>query len=223
MNVVLVGGGKAAVILLDFFVALDDVKVVGVCDPMQDAPGIVRARSLGIPTTTRSEELVRRPDAGIIIELTGNSRVREDLIRTMRADQEIMSAGCARLMCDMIVSRSAQNAEVATTVSNKFESSIAQLQTAIETMDIAYVDVEKLLREGGLVSLNAKIECARAGDAGNAFAIVVNRMHEMLSSIRGAMEKIANASSEGHRTLASLSEAKDQLAEEFRLSSTQSV
>jgi uncharacterized protein YukE len=95
-----------------------------------------------------------------------------------------------------------------------------RLQFAIENIDVAYANVEKLLRETGIVTLNAKIESARAGQAGDAFAVVVDRMHEMLSSIREAMEKISTASTEGHETLASLRAAKDQLADEFKLSKT---
>jgi hypothetical protein len=40
----------------------------------------------------------------------------------------------------------------------------------------------------------------------------------MLTDIREAMEKIANASTESHDTLAKLKTAKDQLADEFKLS-----
>jgi methyl-accepting chemotaxis protein len=96
-------------------------------------------------------------------------------------------------------------------------NSIAETKR-IRNMDFAYNNIEKLLRETELVALNAKIECARAGQAGDAFAKVVERMHEMLTDIREAMEKIANASAESHDTLAKLKTAKDQLADEFKLS-----
>jgi hypothetical protein len=218
MNIALVGGGKAAVILLEFFHALNDVNVIGVSDPRDNAPGIILARSLGISTTTQTEELIKRSDANIIIELTGNPKVQEDLIKHLCAGQEIMSAACAKLMCNMIEAQSARNATIAETISEKFKISASQFEAAIENIDMAFAEVEKLLREAGLVTLNAKIESARAGAAGNAFAIVVDRMHEMLNSIRGAMEKISNASTEGHGTLTNITAAQDQLADVFRLS-----
>jgi hypothetical protein len=217
MNVVLIGGGKAAVILLNFFAAQKGINVIGISDPKEDAPGVVRARSLGIATTTKTGELIARPDAKIIIELTGNSKVRAALLERLRPDQDIMSANCAKIMCDMIVAQASHDATVATSVSDQFKASIGRLQTANENMNIAYENVEKLLREAGLVTLNAKIESARAGQAGAAFAIVVDRMHEMLNSIKEAMGKISTASSEGRQTLASLESARDQLAEKFRL------
>lgn len=217
MNVALIGGGRAAVILLDFFSALKEAKIVGVSDLNADAPGMLHAQKLGIPTTTRSEELVKRSNAQLIVELTGNSKVQETLAKAVLPGQEIMSSSCAKLMCDMIVAQSGRDAKVAETVSEEFRSSTERLQAAIGNIDLAYKNIETLLREAGLISLNAKIEAARAGDAGAAFGIVVNRLNEMLNDIRDAMEKISNASIEGHETLACLQSAKDRLANEFQL------
>lgn len=217
MNIVLVGGGKAAVTLLDFFVGQKNAKVIGISDIKSDAPGILRARSLGIFTTTKTEDLVERSDVQIIIELTGSSNVRASLLEKLRPDQDIMSANCAKLMCDIIESQTAHDSMVAQAVSEQFKTSTGRLQIAIDNMDEAFRDVEKLLREAGLVTLNAKIESARAGEAGNAFSIVVDRMHEMLRSIKDATEKISRASQEGHETLADLEAAKNRLAEEFQL------
>jgi hypothetical protein len=218
MNVALVGGGRAAVVLLDFFAGQKDIKIVGISDINDSAPGIKHAKNLGIPTTTNSKELVQRPDVKTIIELTGNAKVRSELLAILRPDQDFMSANCAKMTSDIIETQSAHNAMTAKAVSDQFHSSIAGLGIAIGNMDVAYNNIEKLLRETELVALNAKIECARAGQAGDAFAKVVERMHEMLTSIREAMEKISTASTESHDTLDKLKSAKDQLADEFKLS-----
>jgi hypothetical protein len=218
MNIILVGGGKAAVTLLDFFVGQKNAKVIGISDIKSDAPGIVRARSLGIFTTSKTEDMVEKPDAQVIIELTGSSNVRTSLLEKLRPDQDIMSAKCAKLMCDIIEAQTDRDSLVAQAVSEQFKTSTDRLQIAIDNMDEAFRDVEKLLREAGLVTLNAKIESARAGDAGNAFSIVVDRMHEMLKSIQDATVKISKASQEGHETLAELEAAKNRLAEEFHFS-----
>jgi uncharacterized protein YukE len=218
MNIALVGGGRAAVILLDFFAMQKDIHVIGISDINESAPGIQHARKLGIPTTTNTRELAQRPEAQTIIELTGNANVRTELLEILRPNQDFMSANCAKLTSDIIEAQSAHNAMTAKAVSDQFHSSITRLNTAISNMDYAYNNIEKLLRDTELVALNAKIECARAGQAGDAFAKVVERMHEMLTSIREAMEKISNASTEGHDTLMKLKSAKDQLADEFKLS-----
>jgi uncharacterized protein YukE len=223
MNIALVGGGRAAVILLDFFAMQKDIKVIGISDINESAPGIKRAKNLGIPTTTSTKELAQRPDVQTIIELTGNANVRAELLTILRPNQDFMSANCAKLTSDIIEAQSAHNVMTANAVSDQFHSSITKLNTAIGNMDYAYNNIEKLLRETELVALNAKIECARAGQAGAAFAKVVERMHEMLTSIREAMEKITNASTESHDTLEKLKLAKDQLADEFKSSKAMSA
>ncbi|MBN1570836.1 MAG: hypothetical protein JXA73_23550 [Acidobacteria bacterium] len=218
MNIALVGGGRAAVILLDFFAMQKDIKVVGISDINESAPGMKHAKALGIQTTTNTKELAQRHDVQTIIELTGNANVRSELLGILRPNQDFMSANCAKLTSDIIEAQSTHNAMTANTVSEQFHTSITRLNTAIGNMDFAYNNIEKLLRETELVALNAKIECARAGQAGDAFAKVVERMHEMLTSIREAMEKISTASTESHDTLMKLKSAKDQLADEFKLS-----
>ncbi len=223
MNIALVGGGRAAVVLLDFFAVQKDIHVVGISDINESAPGIKRARDLGISTTANSKELTQRHDVQTIIELTGNPKVRTELLGILRPDQDFMSASCAQLTSDIIEAQSAHNAMTAKAVSDQFHASITRLNTAIGNMDFAYTNIEKLLRETELVALNAKIECARAGQAGDAFSKVVERMHEMLTDIREAMEKISTASTESHDTLAKLKSAKDQLADEFKLSKAMSA
>jgi methyl-accepting chemotaxis protein len=195
MNIAMVGGGRAAVILLNFFANKKDIKVIGISDINESAPNVQT-----------------------IIELTGNSKVRAELLESLRPDQDFMSANCAKLTSDILEAQTSHNTTAAKTVSEQFHNSIARLSTAIGNMDLAYSNIEKLLRETELVALNGKIECARAGQAGDAFAKVVERMHEMLNDIREAMDKISTASTESHETLAKLKTAKDQLAEEFKLS-----
>jgi len=223
MNIALVGGGRAAVILLDFFAGQKDIRVIGISDINESAPGMKHAKSLGISTTTNSKELAQRQDVQTIIELTGNAKARVELLEILRPDQDFMSANCAKLTSDIIEAQSSHNALTAKAVSDQFEASITRLNTAIGNMDFAYNNIEKLLRETELVALNAKIECARAGQAGDAFAKVVERMHEMLTDIREAMEKISTASTESHDTLDKLKSAKDQLAVEFKLSKAMST
>ena len=48
MNIAIVGGGHAALTLLDCFADMPDTRVVGVADLRQEAPGMVRARELGL-------------------------------------------------------------------------------------------------------------------------------------------------------------------------------
>ena len=59
MNIIIIGGGKASLTLIDYFLSADDIRVVGIADIKEDAPGILRARELKIETSTRMEDLIQ--------------------------------------------------------------------------------------------------------------------------------------------------------------------
>ncbi|HSR10316.1 MAG TPA: Gfo/Idh/MocA family oxidoreductase, partial [Thermodesulfobacteriota bacterium] len=61
MNVAIIGAGNASLTLLDYFLSNPNVQVAGIADIREDAPGMVRAKELGVPTTYRMESLVQNP------------------------------------------------------------------------------------------------------------------------------------------------------------------
>jgi hypothetical protein len=218
MNVVIVGAGKACLLLLDFFSSLEDVRVVGVADVRADAPGILYAREKGIQTTNNMDLLIDRPEVDLVMELTGSSKVKAAIVEKLRPEQQIITASGAKLVCDMLQSQGQIKAAAAQAISKQFSLSCAHLQSTIDGINSAHAEVEKLLREAGMVSLNARIEAARAGKLGDAFGVVVDRIHEMLGSVSRTLNKIAQASVESQNTLNDLKTAETRLVEEFQRS-----
>jgi hypothetical protein len=218
LNIAFIGAGKACLLLMDFFSSLDDVKIIGVADVRADAPGILYAQKKGIETTTRMELLIQRPEVELVVELTGSSKVKGLILEQLRPDQQIITASGAKLVCDMIESQAKDKEGAARAISQQFNISSTQLQVAIEGINSAHAEVKKLLREAGMVSLNARIEAARAGALGEAFGVVVDRIHEMLGSVSNALNKIAVASVESQNTLNDLKVAESRLVEEFQRS-----
>jgi two-component system NtrC family sensor kinase len=82
-HVAFVGGGRDCVHLLK---CLHEgrlplpIKVLGIADTDDSAPGMVLARELGIQTTTRHVDLFSLEGLDIIIDLTGSSEVAESLM-----------------------------------------------------------------------------------------------------------------------------------------------
>jgi uncharacterized protein YukE len=218
VNIAFVGAGKACLLLMDFFSSLEDVYIVGVADVRADAPGILYAQKKGIQTTDKMDLLIERPEVQLVIELTGSAKVKAAIMNQLRPDQEIITASGAKLVCDMIEAQAKNKAAAAQAISQQFNGSSTQLQVAIEGINSAHIEVEKLLREARMVSLNARIEAARAGKLGDAFGVVVDRIHEMLGSVANALNKIASASNENQITLKNLKNAESRLVEEFRRS-----
>jgi len=218
MNIVLVGGGKAAVTLLNYFSSVQDIRVVGVVDLRQGAPGILLAKQLGIETTSKMEDMLGRPDVDVVIEITGVPKVRQAVIDMLRPDQEVMSAGCAKMMCDMIDAQIHRNTSVAEEISVQFEDLTRRLRTAIQSIDSALQDIDDVLRDIELVTINARIEAARAGEAGRAFSVVVEEMQRLVTNIRNAMNSISHTSEESHKTLENLHNTEDNLWKAFQIS-----
>ena len=75
-NVLIVGGGQGGTSILDAFQGIKTVKVLGICDVNNNAPGMMLARKLGVSTFTNLNDIFNMP-ADIIIEATGNAKVQE--------------------------------------------------------------------------------------------------------------------------------------------------
>ncbi|MFW6297739.1 MAG: ATP-binding protein [Desulfosalsimonas sp.] len=85
MNIAIVGGGYNCLHLLDFIIKngmyMVDPNVVAVADPRTDAPGRRRAEELGIFVTDDYNVLFQRDDIDLIIELTGNMDIYNDILK----------------------------------------------------------------------------------------------------------------------------------------------
>jgi hypothetical protein len=211
MNIALIGGGQASLILLNYFASSDSINVIGIADLRSDAPGIVRAGELGINVTTDMAKLIAHPKVELVVELTGVPKVREMVQEKLRPDQDIMSANAARLMCELIDGMSRRNVSAANEVSEQFEALNQQIVSAVGMIDTSQGKVARILRETHVITTNAIIEAARAGDAGNAFALVARRMQEMLEGIRNALEDIDRASDKSRQTVTELDAAEHNL------------
>ena len=106
LKAAIVGGGKGCVSILDMVKkdALRDfrMRIHGVADIDQGAPGLKYAREIGVPLVTRRhEDLYEIPDLDLIIELTGRSEVVEDIQRTMPKSVHLIDHVGARLFWEL--------------------------------------------------------------------------------------------------------------------------
>ncbi len=105
LRLAIVGGGKAAHEVLQL-IAGDRrhqrrIEILGVADPDMEAPGIILAQSLKIPTFQDYALLLEeKPD--LILELTGNPQVREQVIKKKDPHTQIIDHIKARLFWDLL-------------------------------------------------------------------------------------------------------------------------
>ncbi len=101
----IVGGGKAAYEVLQLITGdrrhTRRIGILGVADPDIEAPGIILAQSLKIPTfQDYAHLLAEKPD--LILELTGNPQVREQVIQQKDPNAQIIDHIKARLFWDLL-------------------------------------------------------------------------------------------------------------------------
>jgi len=106
LKAAIIGGGKACDDLLVLFsqerLNRLNMEIVGVADSATNAPGISRAKDMGIYTTNDFKRLYAIPGLNLLIELTGSNEVREEIIRTKPLDVSSIDHRGARLLWDLV-------------------------------------------------------------------------------------------------------------------------
>jgi len=106
LNVAIVGGGNACYNLLQL---LDEnrlsrlkMKILGISDRNPRAIGLRYAKGLNLFTTTDLRELFTIEGLNLVIELTGSSRVREEVLKAKPSGVSVIDHVAARLLWDLI-------------------------------------------------------------------------------------------------------------------------
>ena len=85
LNIAVVGGGPRCLFLMELIdnqtFQLTNPIIVAVADIKDDAPGLVRAREAEIFVTSDYNDFFKRDDIDLIIELTGNLNVYNDILK----------------------------------------------------------------------------------------------------------------------------------------------
>jgi len=189
-GVLFIGGGQAAVVLLELFVEDKNIDVLGVSDPNQNAPGIIRAVQLGIPVFAEMDSIIKNPRVNTVVEITGHPGVRRKVLDSLRDDQEIMTASGARILVELTMAqkKTCSQIEEIINVSN-------------QKIDTTSKDIFDVLREMKILAINANVEAARLGNLGKSFAIVADRMSELTHDVQKAIDNITTASVQNRQFL----------------------
>ena len=106
LHAAIVGGGKACENLLHLLDAERlsrlKMKILGVFDRSSDAPGFLYAKALNLFVTQRMEELFHLEGLNLLIELTGDAQVQNEIYARRPAGVSLMDHRAARLLWDLI-------------------------------------------------------------------------------------------------------------------------
>jgi two-component system NtrC family sensor kinase len=114
MNIAVVGGGTRCRNLLDLIERHDfpeiSPKVVAVADSKDYAPGLVKARKKGLFVTNDYNDLFDRDDIDLIMELTGNQDIYNDICRKKKNTVRAVNHRIALLLSEISIVYDDQNA-----------------------------------------------------------------------------------------------------------------
>jgi len=82
------------------------------------------------------------------------------------------------------------------------------------------LDIDKVMLQARMLSLNASVEAARAGEAGKGFAIVATELRQLAETIKTTVGGIHSASQQTEERVSSISEMADGAREKINIVNT---
>ncbi|UCC43524.1 MAG: PAS domain-containing protein [Candidatus Zixiibacteriota bacterium] len=140
MKTVIVGAGKGCIGILDLATGpflrelILDVKCVVDIDP--GAPGVLRAKELGIPTSNDLIQAMWGKDLELVIELTGSDKVLEDIYRLLPHGVRLIDHTIAHIFWDLANAQKEQEWHLVeiTKLEEKIETERRFLQSLFDTL-----------------------------------------------------------------------------------------
>jgi hypothetical protein len=84
------------------FSHIAEVQVVGVCDKDPAAPGLKRARELGIPVADDPVTLITRAGTHLIVDVTGDPAMERLIAERKNAGTELLGGAAAKLLWTVV-------------------------------------------------------------------------------------------------------------------------
>jgi signal transduction histidine kinase len=97
-RVLVVGGDKKVIPLLEILSDVSGVEIVGLCDTRRDSEGMKAALNMGLKTSTDISEFVERRNIDIIIETSGSNEFQKVLQQIVPKDVRVVDAKAATLI-----------------------------------------------------------------------------------------------------------------------------
>ncbi len=101
-HIIILGGGKGGTALLESFLTLPRVRVLGIADKNPNAPGLKLARLHHIPTSLTPVELLEQKDIHLIVNVTGDPAIPDLLEHYTRAGTEVLGGSASKVLWDLI-------------------------------------------------------------------------------------------------------------------------
>jgi hypothetical protein len=205
-SVGIVGGGKAGLQFTELFIGNPMVRLAFVVDRAHDAPAIVAARAAGVPTFTDLNSAIASATVDYIYEVTGSDAVVQLLTQALVGrPTSVITHDMAHILT---VALKKQRADTARMVLQGIQEIKHNVSRSLDSMAALAESIQDSTNSMRVLSLNARIEAARAGQAGAGFGVVAQEMGRAADTVRDLTTRIEQF----NETLRPVIAATDQLA-----------
>ena len=115
-RVAIIGAGHGGTALMEIFVEDPLVTVVGIAEIRPLTKGVRLARKLGIPVVRRYQDLLKMKDVDLVIDVTGNPEVEQELLEVQAPHLALVGGASAKFMWQLIDARIHASVEIERTL-----------------------------------------------------------------------------------------------------------
>jgi hypothetical protein len=171
----IVGGGRGGLGILKLLAPLPTVEVVFVVDPSPTAVAILEAKNHRIRTETRMSA-VQGLAPNFVVEATGAPAVLQEVTQTFTRSSIIDSkVGLFLFQCFEV-----ENKRLQAELMDLHQQSSANTDAIARVLN----NSRQVTMQMKILSINAQIEAARAGDSGRGFSVLAAEMKRLSDGYR---------------------------------------
>lgn len=126
-RIIILGAGTGGKALVELFHKDPTVEIVAVVDKQERAPGLVLARELGLRVATNYRKVIVTEAADLIIDVTGDPEVAQEIYQRKPATTELVGGNAARFIWNLIAARKQAEA-----IEDKYQLALRELEAREE-------------------------------------------------------------------------------------------
>jgi hypothetical protein len=186
----IVGGGRVGHLLLEQFMQSSLTSVLYVVDVNQDAPAIVLAKKSNIATSGDLVQSIKKFPVDYIFEVTGSAKVQQMIKEQITGTPTRMFTHEMSYVILSVIDENNQKNKA--NFSQEILGIRDEIANSLNGIESLVKNINDIVDEMKILSINARIESARAGEAGKTFSVVAEQMNRSVFSIQQMTGEIEN-------------------------------
>ena len=114
-KIAILGGGRGGTAFLDLLSHLPEMEIVGIADKYPSAPGLARARELGIPVWDDIASLIAHESVNLIVDVTGAPEMAQVIVTHKPDKAEVLGGAASKLLWNVAQYEAQMQAQVVQT------------------------------------------------------------------------------------------------------------